>query len=289
MATPSYMFGLSEFTTWPWSFERDVEEYARLGVKAIEVCEFKLDDARGKEQLESIEPHGLTVTSVQPATRTLFPSASMPSPLDVPARMARFRDSVERIAPFAPDAPFVTNTGIPPHGDIAGVLKAAATQYRETAMFAEAHGVRMALEPLNPTTMNTESSIWTIEQAMTLIQAVDHPAFGLCLDYWNIWQNPDVENAIKACGDRIFVVQLSDWRTPRSYQDRYVVGEGEIPLPPLVRATHEAGFRGAYSVEIFSHDVPDSLYEGDLAATIGRNKAGLDKVWQEAFATTQGQ
>lgn len=28
MSIPPYTFGMSEFTTWPWSFERDVAAYA---------------------------------------------------------------------------------------------------------------------------------------------------------------------------------------------------------------------------------------------------------------------
>ncbi len=281
-----YQFGISEFTTWPWSFAQDVENYARLGVDAIEVCEFKLDDddARAREQLALVAPHNLAITSVQPATRTLFPSQSQPEPLDVPARMARFRRAIERVGPFAPDAPFVTNTGIPPNGNIAHVYEVAAREYRPLAEFAADHGVRVALEPLNPSTMNTESAIWTLAQAMRVVTAVDHPAFGVCLDYWNVWQEADVEAAIRACGDRVFVAQLSDWRTPRSLQDRYIVGQGEIPLPPLIRATHESGFRGAYSVEIFSHDVPDSLYDRDLSEVIRENQAGVDRAWAEAFA-----
>jgi sugar phosphate isomerase/epimerase len=280
-----YQFGVSEFTTWPWSFEQDVENYARLGVDAIEVCEFKLDDddARAAAQLALVAPRNLAITSVQPATRTLLPSQSQPEPKDVPARMARFRRAIERIGSFAPEAPFVTNTGNPPGGNIAHVYDVAAREYRALAEFAADHGARVALEPLNPSTMNAESAIWTLEQAMRVVAAVDHAAFGVCLDYWNIWQEAGVAAAIRACGDRIFVTQLSDWRTPRSYQDRYILGQGEIPLPPLLRATREAGFRGAYSVEIFSHDVPDSLYDGDLAGLIAENRAGLDRAWAEAF------
>ena len=85
---------------------------------------------------------------------------------------------------------------------------------------------------------------------MRIVEAVDRDNFGICLDVWNIWQNADILEEIRRCGDRIFVVQLSDWRTPRSYQDRLVVGEGEIPLAPFLRAIYDSGYRGAYCVEI---------------------------------------
>ena len=80
------------------------------------------------------------------------------------------------------------------------------------------------------------------------------------------------------------MVQVSDWRTPRSFQDRLIPGQGEIPLPPLLRAIHESGYRGAYSVEIFSSGVPDPLWEADLSRVIAESRAGLDRAWQQAFA-----
>lgn len=278
-----YKFGISEFTTWPWSFEQDVETYARLGVDVIEVCEFKLDQQRGREQVAQAGAQGLAISSVQPAVRTLFPSKSQPDPKDVGERMDRFRDTIARLAPSAPGAAFVTNTGIPPNGNIQQVLDTAVTEYRQVADAARDHGVRVAIEPLNPAIMNVESAIWSLQQAMRLVTAVDRDSFGICLDAWNIWQNQDVEAAIRACGDRIFVVQISDWRTPRSLQDRYIVGEGEIPLPPLFRAIYESGYRGPYVVEIFSGDVPDSIWERDLSGVIEQCRAGFDRAWQEAF------
>ena len=283
-SAPPYRFGVSEFTTNPWSFEQDVETYAQLGVDNIEVCEVKLDDARGAEQLALVGRSGLTISSVQPVVRTLFPSLSQPEPKDVPARMARFRKTIERVADVAPGVPFVTNTGIPPDGNIQQVLDTAAKEYRALADFALAHGVRIALEPLNASIMNEESAIWTLEQAMRIVGAVDRANFGICLDTWNIWQNAGILEAIGGCGDRIFVVQVSDWRTPRSFQDRLIPGHGEIPLPSLLRAVHESGYRGAYSVEIFSSGVPDPLWQADLRTVITGSRAGLESAWQQAFA-----
>ncbi len=288
MTVPTYPFGISEFTTKPWSFAEDVENYARLGVECIEVCEVKLDKAQAADQVARAQDAGLTVSSVQPSVRTLFSSQSQPEPPDIPARMACFRETITRLAAKTPGVPFVTNTGNPPKGNVQHVLDTAVREYRALAEFAADHGVRVALEPLNAAIMNVESAIWTVAQAMRLIRAVDHPAFGLCLDFWNVWQNADIEAEIRACGDRIFIVQASDWRTPQSYQDRVVPGQGEIPLPPLLRATHESGYRGPYVVEIFSGGVPDSLWEGDLSQVIQDSRAGVHAAWQAAFSGTPG-
>ena len=281
-ASLPYRFGISQFTTWPWSFEQDVDNYARLGVDDIEVCEDKLDEDRAADQLALVGQQGLTISSVQPAVRTLFPSRMQPEPKDLQERTERFRRTIERVGRFAPDAPFVSNTGPPPNGNVREVFDVATREYRALADFAEAHGVRLALEPLNPALMNLETAIWTLEQAMRIVTAVDHDSFGVCLDTWNVWQNADVAEAIKACGGRIFVVQVSDWRTPRSLADRHIVGQGEIPLPALIRAIHASGYRGAYVLEIFSSEVPDSLWDADLSRVVSDSRIGLEKAWREA-------
>src|SRR5579859_59502 len=106
MPAPAYRFGISEFTTWPWSFEQDVERYARLGVDTIEVCEFKLNDQDIDRQLSLVAQQGLAISSVQPSTRTLFPSQSQPEPKDVSERMSLFGRTIERFGAMAVDVPF---------------------------------------------------------------------------------------------------------------------------------------------------------------------------------------
>jgi sugar phosphate isomerase/epimerase len=281
---PQYRFGVSEFTTTPWTFEQDVERYAQLGVEAIEVCEFKLDERRIDEQLALIGKHGLAISSVQPKVRTLFPSQSQPAPVDPRERMALFSQTIQRFGPLAKGVPFVTNTGRPPRGNMQEVFEVAAEVYRDLADEAARFGARVALEPLNPSIMNVETAIWTIQQALQIVTQVGRANFGVCIDSWNIWQNPELYDAIAACGDRIFVVQLSDWRTPRSFQDRLSVGRGEIPFPALLRALHASGFSGPYVVEIFSADVPDALWESDLRQVIQENRANLEALWQEVFS-----
>jgi sugar phosphate isomerase/epimerase len=278
-----FRFGVSQFTTMPWDFERDVKEYAALGVEAIEVCEEKLAEGHAQEQLALVGQSGLNISSVQPEVRTIFPSRTQPEPKEPGERAARFRHTVERFGGFAEGVPFVCNTGPPPGGNIREVVEATVREGRTLAEHALEYGASVALEPLSPVLMNVESAIWTLEQAMQIVAAVDYPNFGICLDFWNIWQNPDVADQILACGDRVLVAHVSDWCPPRSLQDRHVIGNGEIPLADLIRATQESGYRGAYTLEIFSQDVPDSLWEGEgLAAVITESREGLKRAFREA-------
>ncbi|GBQ11569.1 sugar phosphate isomerase/epimerase family protein [Swaminathania salitolerans] len=275
-----FRFGVNEFTTQPWSFEEDVARYAALGVDAIEICEAKLDRDRAPEQIQMAIDAGLGISAVQPGIRTVFDSRMAPEPEGVPARMTAFAESLKRLAPMTPGASFVMNTGAPPEGNMQRAIDETARQMRVLAPLAADLGVTLAIEPLNPTSMNIETAIWTIDQALDLLDATGHGSCGLCLDYWNIWQQPECCAAIRRAGKRIFVVQASDWRVPRSTMDRLVPGEGVIPLGALLHATHDAGYEGVCTVEIFSSGVEDSLYERDLETVILQSRTGLEEAWQ---------
>lgn len=277
-----FAFAVNQYTTLPWSFEQDVRRYAESGVEAMELCQDKLDSdsARATAQLEGDVEAGLTICSVQPSVRTVVPSVSQPHPTDPRERLAAFRSCVEQIAPYAPGAVFVTNTGLAPEGNVAEAIRRTVRAHRELADVAAAHGVRIALEPLNPVSLNQETAIWTVQQALSIVEEVGEEEVGLCFDTWNVWQNPDLLDAMAQARERIFLLQVSDWRTPRSGADRRTVGTGLIPTGRLLHALYENGYRGPCVLEIFSQGVPDSLYDTDLDELLRVNRAALGRAWR---------
>ena len=75
-------------------------------------------------------------------------------------------------------------------------------------------------------------------------------------------------------------MHVSNLRTPRSLEDRRVVGTGDIPLSVMIGAFHNSGYRGAYTLEVFSRDVPDSLWGPTaLAAVIAESMEGLKRAF----------
>jgi sugar phosphate isomerase/epimerase len=276
-----YELGMSEFTTWPWSFERDVERYRSHGIDAIEITEIKLDRECLADQLGLLAANGLKTASVQATIHSLFPTRLQPEPREPADRVRHVRASIERIAPYvAPQTPFVVITGAAPHGDAGGVLRTARRELRELARCADANGVRLALEPLNPALMNVDSAVWALGDALDVVEDVGHPAFGLCVDTWNVWQSPRLDETIRRAGERIFLVQVGDWRPPRGWYDRLVPGDGRIPLAPIVAALRAAGYARPYVVELFSSEsLEDSLWRADLDAVLDRSIVGFERVW----------
>lgn len=280
--TMPFAFAVSQFTTLPQSFEQDIACYGALGVAAIEVVEDKLAGRDLADCFARVADAGMTVCAVQPSVRTFLNSRMVPEPTRTVDRVACLRSSIERLARFAPGAPFITNSGAHSGGNMAAAMAITETELRRLAPVAADHGVRLALEPLNPLAMNAESMIWTVDQALDIIEGVGHPAVGLCLDLWNVWQNAALPAAISRAGDRIFSLQVGDWRPPRSGADRLVPGDGGIPLGPLLRAVAAAGFRGPATLELFSIDVADSLYDRSPRDVILCARAALEEAWISA-------
>lgn len=281
----SFLFGVSEFTTWPWTFEQDLDHYARLGVYAMEVCEFKLseDDAQADAQLALVREQGLTISSVQPRLHSLFPDAPRPEPTQPEARMELFRKTVERFGRFAPGTTLVTITGAAPGGNFRAAFDTAVREYSALADFAANHNLRIALEPLNPILMNVDTFLCRLPDALQIVRAVNRPNFGVWLDVWHVWQDAAAAQHIRECGDRLFGVHVNDWHAPRCFGDRAVIGQGEIDLPPLLRAIRETGYQGAYTLELFSESwLPDSLWESDLDAVITNSRAALTEAWRQS-------
>jgi sugar phosphate isomerase/epimerase len=154
--------------------------------------------------------------------------------------------------------------------------------------FAQQHGVTVAFEPLNPVNLNTDTAVWGLDRGLELVDRVGHPAVGICIDTWNIWETPNVEEVIRQCGKRISAIQLSDWRTPRSTADRFTLGEGEIPLARLIRAIRATGYAGAWTVEILSSEhLQGSLWKSDMNEVLRKNCEAFERLWKETEAWTE--
>ncbi|MDO9086993.1 MAG: 5-keto-L-gluconate epimerase [Anaerolineaceae bacterium] len=116
---------------------------------------------------------------------------------------------------------------------------------------AMTQGVRLALEPINryETTL-----INNVAQGMELISKVAMENFGLLLDtfHMNI-EEPNIEESIKLCGNRIFHFHVAD-------SNRWYPGGGHLDFEAILNSLINAGYSGYISGEFLPF--PDA----DIAA-----------------------
>jgi sugar phosphate isomerase/epimerase len=274
-------FGVSQYTTWTQTFAQDLELYRDAGIGYIEVCEAKLDATEAKVQLEALRSAGLDVSSVQPRLHSLFPDAPRPEPKSPRERMGHLRKTIELFGAYFPGTTVVTISGAAPKGDYAMAYRTAAHEYKEIAKIASDHGVRVALEPLNPILMNVDTFLCSLAHAGRVIESVDHPQFGLFVDVWHIWEDSEAPALLQKYGSKIFGVHVNDWRDPRAFGDRHLPGEGVIPLVGLLKTIRSTGYRGAYTLEMFSETHLPGSHWADARRTVIEGKKAFAQIWEQ--------
>ncbi|MBP6724009.1 MAG: sugar phosphate isomerase/epimerase [Halioglobus sp.] len=88
---------------------------------------------------------------------------------------------------------------------------------------------------------------------------------GVCIDLFSCWTEADLKNTIERAATRCDLVQVSDYVCgDRALPARAVPGDGDMPLQRLLGWILDAGFGGAFDLELLGPRI-DS--EGQLAAT----------------------
>ncbi|MGH3041364.1 MAG: sugar phosphate isomerase/epimerase family protein, partial [Gaiellaceae bacterium] len=108
-------------------------------------------------------------------------------------------------------------------------------------------------------------------------------------DTWHLWDTPDLLAEIERHADRIVAVHVNDWRAEtRGWCDRVLPGDGVSDLPGILRALHDAGWRGSYDLEVFSDDgtfgspYRDSLWREDSGDILRRGHDAFRQLWDRA-------
>lgn len=149
-----------------------------------------------------------------------------------------------------------------------------AASLDELARRADAHGVRLALEPV------TFSPFRSLSQALEVIDAVGADRVGLCVDTWHLWTAGTPWDEVAALPRELIVsVHLGDTlpRAEATWRDAdrsALPGDGVLPLPDAIEAIAATGYDGVWSVEMLS----ERHWEWDpeiLAAEILRRTRSL--------------
>jgi len=221
---------------------------------------------------------------------SILPLPLLPGPADPADRVAAYRASIARLAPFRPAA-LLCLTG--PAGDLdpAEARRIVVAALRELAQLAGRSGLRLALEPFQLEGIESWSIVNTIADAVELIEEVGEPGIGLQFDVWHLWNTPGLFDEIERESHRFLGVHISDWRSPtRSFADRVLPGDGVAGVAEILHALDRAGWDGYYDLELFSDDgafgnaYPDSLWAVPPAALLSRAQAAFDDVWKAAAA-----
>ncbi len=267
---------LSEISTVSASFREDLQAYAAAGFDGIGIWEMKLGDDHAGE-LAAFRASGLSATNCVPAVPSILPNSVIEGPEDVEERIEAICASMHRLAAYEPDC-VLCLTGAAGWRDEAEARSLVVEGLRRIAAAADSAGVRFGLEPIHASQRDALTIVTTIPQTLDLLYEAGVPEVGVMVDLWHVWDTPGIERHLKENLDRITGIHVSDW-FPEQRVDRALPGEGVSRTRELVRVLKDAGWRGAWDVEIFGDpDSADSLWAYDVDEAARRAYAAISRV-----------
>jgi len=237
-------------TTKPWSIETAIAKYSEAGIKGISIWENAMEDKDPAVVRQMLTDHNMDVVSY--VRGGFFPSISAQKRQ---AALDHNRRLIEQASLIG--APLLVMVcGAEPQQS----LQISRDQIREALIklipHAEAHNIKLGIEPLHPMYADTRSAVNTLGQANDMAEAIGSEWVGVVVDVYHLWWDPMLQKQIYRCAEQenLLAYHICDWRVPTEDMlvDRGLMGEGCIDLKQIRGWVEDAGFTGYHEVEIFS-------------------------------------
>ncbi len=246
---------MNETTTFRWSFDEDVAHYTAAGIRAIGVWRQKLSDCGPSKARDLLRQAGMKVSHLLWAGG--FTGSEGRS----------YRESVEDAAEaLSTTAALEGQTLVVYSGPRAGhTYNHARRIFRgalaELAPRAAELGVTLAVEPMHAGCAGEWTFLNTIDDTLSLLDAVGHPRVKLVLDTYHLGLSERLVERMAELVPYLALVQLGDARQPpHGEQNRCRLGEGRVPLSEIVAALKAAGYDGYYDVELLGEEIETADY-----------------------------
>jgi sugar phosphate isomerase/epimerase len=212
-----------------------------LGVTKTSVTSAKLLESGTLAVVDACRSNGVEVVTTTALARfDVSPGA------DVSGQLQRAREDIARAEAVGATSVY-TLTGPRAYPDWADNVDAYARVVAELAEYAAARNVALAVEPAS----------WLYADFTFVHSFHDAIAFAartglqVCLDLFHVWAEGELRQDITNHIDLVRHVQLSDMqRGARSLPGRAVPGDGDVPIRAIVQWLLEAGYPGAFDLEL---------------------------------------
>jgi sugar phosphate isomerase/epimerase len=247
---------MNEMTTFRWSFERDVKEFARAGYEGIGVWRSKLSDFGEEKGVRLLLESGLRVSTLMWAGGfTGNDGRSLQDSIEDAAHAIRLACCLDAEC-------LVVYTGGRGGHTIKHSDRLVHMALQELVPLAEAAQVTLALEPMHEHCAGNWTFLTKLEQALAFVDRYDSERLKLVFDTYHLaFCEGDLQRLTQLIR-RIAVVQLGDAKSlPHGEQNRCLLGDGVIPVREIVNRLVHAGFTGFFDIELMGQDVEQSEYE----------------------------
>jgi len=141
---------------------------------------------------------------------------------------------------------------------------------------AEEFGVELSLEPMHAGIGDEWSFINDLEACLETIETINSPNLGITLDTYHVGMDDCILRWLPDVVPHLRLVQLGDARhSPLGEMNRCLLGEGCVPIMPILQTLQDHRYSGPIEVELLGEDVETYANEELLDHT----KRFMDRVF----------
>ncbi|MFF2315275.1 sugar phosphate isomerase/epimerase family protein [Arthrobacter sp. NPDC058097] len=248
---------LNQATTMPYGLEETVKATAKAGIENIGLWVEPVEEAGISSVRRWLNESGLNATSM---SRVGFLANKRGSELT--AAYDSVRRALDTCAQLGvPTLAFVAG-GLPEDDRSIRKAEGRVRDAFETLMPEIVQsGVKVMLEPIHPLFVNDRSVVTSVGQALRVLDGLPSENFGVLVDSWATFWDPDLEESLKRAGreDRLTGYQINDFTLPlplpNNMNGRLMPGDGCIDLESMTRWVADTGYSGTVEVEVFNDDI----------------------------------
>jgi|1186.fasta_scaffold00506_5 sugar phosphate isomerase/epimerase len=251
---------VSEMCTYPMPFGDELELWEELGIEHVGVLTAKLDAYGRDKAVAALRERSLRAVTVITGCFDLSDRDTWD------ATRAQMNDAIDLAAEIGGCTYFTPGRRDGRSFDeLTASLAEAVAPCVEHAM---SRGVRLAIEP----SLRTDVSfVHTLRDGLDVAEAA---GIDVIADLGNCWMERDYEQTVRRAGPRIAAVQFADavFGGPGEPPPggRAVPGDGDLPIAGFLRAALDAGYTGAFELEMVG---PKIEAEGSASAL----RRGVDR------------
>ena len=239
------------FTTKPWSIDQCIDGYARHGFGGISVWRETIaghDLARVKQKISDSGLQGVSLVRGGFFTGNTKEART--------AAILENRKAIDEAAEL--ELPMIVLVCGATPGQIPSDNFLQIEQgIEEILPYAEAAGIKLAVEPLHPMYAGDRSAVCSLRNANDMVERFRHPLLGIAVDVFHVWWELDLQEQIDRCADEghLFAFHVCDFKPDMEHVllDRGLPGEGVSNCAVIDGWVRDAGFEGMTEVEIFSN------------------------------------
>jgi sugar phosphate isomerase/epimerase len=143
------------------------------------------------------------------------------------------------------------------------------------AAVAKELGVPLLLEPTSPLRADVSFVFWQRD----VMDIVRRAGIQVMVDLQSCWFERGLEELVRKNLDLVGVVQISDYVIGTAQAgDRAVPGDGDLPLERLLGVLLDAGYEGAFDLEVMGPRIESEGYASAIRRSVERASELLDRL-----------